>query len=429
MTTMLPSESACSIDFESLQAQGRGILKDFDDGHVPEIFRGSASKSKLWLQKEEQVDVRLHVYDEALPAHLIQALYEFTLQGEHPSWGAYVTWEEQACVDRNNNAITLLEAKSPLKETQRQVLSQHAAAYFVNTVSQLTGTTFHQGSPVRLDPAEIHGVAVWALRSNPSSQVSYHIDYAELIRYETNVVAPPLWAGTLHCAPHCIEGGAFAVNLQGLPHYQRHGYKGLKSGDHQGGWEQPTNPEQVTVSESQWATIPYCSNRLICHSGSLPHLSTKVEAGTRVILGFNFFGHDLGPHIQPAPEHSPQFRQRVLQWQQRQQEQKLLSLECIQQNRALTKLLVLAKRDRDQQDFKDRQRRLHEQVQLYLVEKHDGVSAEDLCLHLGSTDGSWPNADDVRVYLSQQVRRGNLQADVPYTGLLSKHTSVKIWLN
>ena len=45
-----------------------------------------------------------------------------------------------------------------------------------------------------------HGVAVWALSSNPGQSVQYHIDYAELLRYEYNVTVPPLWAGTLQCS-------------------------------------------------------------------------------------------------------------------------------------------------------------------------------------------------------------------------------------
>jgi hypothetical protein len=46
---------------------------------------------------------------------------------------------------------------------------------------------------------QVHGVAVWALSSTAGQSVSYHIDYAELLRYEYNVTVPPLWAGTIQC--------------------------------------------------------------------------------------------------------------------------------------------------------------------------------------------------------------------------------------
>ena len=92
--------------------------------------------------------------------------------------------------------------------------------------------------------------------------------------------------------------------------------------------------------ETHWVTIPYAFNRGIVHRGDLPHLSAPIEHirskdsnsnsipscqpeidnGTslvtsppqsRVIVGFNVFGHDVGARIAKAPEHSKQFRRRV----------------------------------------------------------------------------------------------------------------------
>ena len=64
-------------------------------------------------------------------------------------------------------------------------------------------------------------------------QVEYHIDYAELYRYETNIIHPPLYAGTVQVSPlgtqsitqanKTMEGGSFLVNTAGLEHYKRLG--------------------------------------------------------------------------------------------------------------------------------------------------------------------------------------------------------------
>ena len=73
--------------------------------------------------------------------------------------------------------------------------------------------------------------AVWCLSSTLSNEVEYHIDYAELYRYETNIVQPPLYAGTLHLSPFTsaadMVGGDFCVNTQGLSNYIKLGYKGI----------------------------------------------------------------------------------------------------------------------------------------------------------------------------------------------------------
>ena len=76
-----------------------------------------------------------------------------------------------------------------------------------------------------------HGVAVWALCAPAGAAVPYHVDYAEQVRYATNIVAMPLVGGILHCTPSgSLEGGDYYVYLhdspaQSLQHYQDHGYK------------------------------------------------------------------------------------------------------------------------------------------------------------------------------------------------------------
>jgi hypothetical protein len=75
----------------------------------------------------------------------------------------------------------------------------------------------------------VHGTAVWCLSSTAKDEVRYHIDYGELHRYETNIIYPPLYAGTCHLSPlstiEDIDGGAFKANLNGVEHYRKFGYK------------------------------------------------------------------------------------------------------------------------------------------------------------------------------------------------------------
>ncbi len=77
------------------------------------------------------------------------------------------------------------------------------------------------------DRDRIHGTVVWCLSSGLENEVQYHIDYAELFRYETNVIHPPLYAGTCQVSPFAekladgrvglgkMEGGDFMANTSG----------------------------------------------------------------------------------------------------------------------------------------------------------------------------------------------------------------------
>jgi hypothetical protein len=61
----------------------------------------------------------------------------------------------------------------------------------------------------------VHAVAVWAMAAQVGSEeVPYHLDYAEKVQYQTNIIVPPLVAGTLHCTRAPIKGGAFQVSLE-----------------------------------------------------------------------------------------------------------------------------------------------------------------------------------------------------------------------
>eukprot|EP00956_Cyclotella_meneghiniana_P020974 scaffold37642_cov96-Cyclotella_meneghiniana.AAC.6 len=389
-----------------------------------------------------------------------------------------------------------------------------------------------------------HGVAVWALSSKAGHSVQYHIDYAELLRYEYNVTVPPLWAGTVQCSeiwnnvcidedsiandaekcdgiheccghchkrnqvfqpemksigfdshPHrslrCIfdgvhecssvcekpqwnttssktpqqnsfmRGGEFCVNLRGLEHYSEHGYKGNISGDAYGGWKRPIQPKQsqyntnVFCESSQWVTIPYAFNRGIVHKGDLPHLSAPIESieaietnsgsrnssfKSRVIVGFNVFGHGVGEVIAKAPEHSKAFRRKVKLYRAtvgacasnessevdiadiNYKKQNGLNISQISENRALKKLLVLAKREVVKEEFRQQQQQLMNVVWRKLLEriKNEAPSPTvlDILKELGNAEICYggkvlcPKPDDVHAQLNRMIIDENSFRDV-----------------
>jgi hypothetical protein len=220
------------------------------------------------------------------------------------------------------------------------------------------------------------------------------------LRYQTNIIVPPLLAGTLHCTRDPIRGGAFQVSLDGLDHYQTHGYKAKK----------------VQVVVDNMITIPYRYNQLLCHAGHLPHASSRVESiqgdqSLRVIVGFNVFSHDVGPVVQKAPEHSDAFRRQVQVQRKVEQlltQKKNLNLESIRKNKPLSKLLVLAKRERIKQRFRAARAELQERLPTLLP-----ATVQHLMDTLSSTDtGFWPGPVDVQVHLHHQVLDGTLRVVV-----------------
>jgi hypothetical protein len=222
------------------------------------------------------------------------------------------------------------------------------------------------------------------------------LDYAEQIRYCSNVIVPPLLAGTLQCTRDVLDGGDFQVSLQGIPHYEKHGYKAKKA----------------NIGEDETMTrIPYRFNQMICHLGNLPHLSTKVEgihgSQDRVIVGFNVFCHTAGPYVQQAPEHSDQFR-RMIQLQRyihKKTENEGMSLQLLRKNKALSKLLVLAKRQRVKEEYKHSRDRLAKEVPHKLP-----ATVSELMAHFSSAqEGYNIIPDDVRVFLDHQIRQGHLK--------------------
>jgi len=489
----------------------RTFLRSLDDGHIPENFSNTNNhddhETKLveYPSFFEDKTPTVHVLPQnAVPAHLVDALYHATANVADPKpWGTYVTveqvkeyWNNNICSmkaannDETTNELpsttTLCTEQKSSKEVaqERETLAVAAAAHFFQNALAISSSsnsdfppsmeTFHPTSTVPTESSattpiwthhdhdtQAHGVAIWALASTEKSQVPYHLDYAEQIRYEYNLIVPPLLAGTLQCSPvKNMEGGDFWVCMDGLKHYEHHGYKGLKS-------KQQQQPDKTTTTTStsndkytsgpsssefdfskdtaaEWIKVPYRYNQMILQTGQLPHLSTQIQSMEplsdkmhlvtgndnrpkikRVILGFNVFGHDYGPLVQKAPEHSDVFRRKVTlqrvinQTSNRnnhnknssQEQQQRVSLEAIHANKGLSKLLVLAKREKVKRELALAQERLDQALDTFLLEQQlhndssgGGVSVQTLMDKFGTLDGqTWPSQVDVQVHVNRRL--------------------------
>ena len=261
-----------------------------------------------------------------------------------------------------------------------------------------------------------HGVAVWALISSQGMAVPYHMDYAEQVRYASNIIATPLWGGILHCTPsscssssqneegnaESIEGGDYFVYLQSpessWEHYQRHGYK-----------SQLRNP-----NEENRITIPYRTNRLIAQAGYLPHGSTAVTAlmtgvKGRVVVGLNVFGADVGRIVQALPEHSPQFNAWVSRLRQDRRGQSVALRTLVQRRPKIARRLLQQKSKADYQRAAQQLAIDVEQALLLSfrqsdsnIKQYDGLTISELQSKFARHDGRYPSPTDVWVYIEHR---------------------------
>lgn len=390
----MQDDSFCDIDWDKMQ------LRPFDDGHVPENLKDVATQiadHPFFHRGAAQV----HMYANALPESLVDAAYEKTANSGLPAWGDYVTFEQIKSFWNRHDGESI-PATNP-------ELTIALAAYYLKLSLGATGncqpsksfSLLDQPKPSPLwtdnDVEELaHGVAVWGLAAGPGAQVPYHLDYAEQVRYESNVIVPPILAGTLQCTRDNITGGDFLVSLEGIPHYQKHGYKCKR--------KQPRTEELLR--------IPYQYNQLTCHRGDLPHASTRIERidgeQLRVIVGFNVFGHDVGKFVRQWPEHSENFRRKVkVQRALLHGNSKIMSLERLRQNKPLSKMLVLAKRERIKKEFKQAQEMLAKQIPNHLP-----ATVQDLmdCFYSENQTLCWPaSPTDIHVYLHHQIKEGKFK--------------------
>jgi hypothetical protein len=284
-------------------ADGFSVVVDpFDDGHQPALAQ-NRGETKLARNLGKAHTSFVSVFDDLLPDPWSGRIYDYAISRRKP-WGIYVQTKD--LVDLSQ--ATLLENLESLWHSDPERAFAMCATYML-VMKRGRGS-------VGCDIEHIHGTAVWCLCSGVTNSVEYHIDYAELYRYETNVIHPPLYAGTCHVTPlgvggDSIKGGAFCVNMGGIEHYKAFGYKAKLKG--------AKALEEDMANNSNWFTVRYKANRGIFHDGDLPHLSTPVEylpADTqRVILGFNCFTSDVGECCIRAPEHSRAFNRTVKLYQ------------------------------------------------------------------------------------------------------------------
>jgi hypothetical protein len=127
--------------------------------------------------------------------------------------------------------------------------------------------------------------------------------------------------------------------------------------------------------------------------------------------------HD-GTHPQPGKEDTTTIVKRANQRQP--PTSSSLSIQTIQSNPFLAKLLVRAKRQKQQEDFAKQQASLDERIDAFLAEQSDQTSTvQNVIDHVIKDRGSnrpepsdlkglaWPtNAMDVHVHIHQRCRKG-----------------------
>jgi hypothetical protein len=112
-------------------------------------------------------------------------------------WGVYVPvserqLEEAGDAARETPELERDEAESP--EAYRHALARQTVQEF------LVGNDGGQRIS-KSDWQRTHGVAVWVIASGCDDETGYHVDYAEQLRFETNVVFPPTYGATQHVSP------------------------------------------------------------------------------------------------------------------------------------------------------------------------------------------------------------------------------------
>ena len=386
-SSSLPRSGSSRIEedhiFSDINWENRtaGTLIDWDDGHVPERFLLETEprekhKTKLWRYNKNENRSRpfVCIHDDVLPPQLCHEIYQYTTHREEERpWGTYVRLEDfsrdKTCSSSSSTEDTL-DAKDHLARKAAEIYWKHLREDHLGAAENDEKSRTVEGKKESEEDAfqNIHGIAVWALPAKTGTQVPYHLDYAEQIRYFCNIVVPPVWAGTLHCSPFQVEGGAYVVNYHGLHHYQKHGYKAsflVQDGNQ-------NQSETMMEREDGWLYVPYRFNRLICQTGDLPHASTRVHRmeghdSRRVMVGFNVFDKQFGPWVARAPEHSEAFLQMMTKSRRRNAQPTSLSLSKIQQSPALSRLLVAAKREKERQERLEKRQVLEKDIEEILL--------------------------------------------------------------
>uniref|UniRef100_K3X9E7 Uncharacterized protein n=1 Tax=Globisporangium ultimum (strain ATCC 200006 / CBS 805.95 / DAOM BR144) TaxID=431595 RepID=K3X9E7_GLOUD len=315
-------------------------LVPWDDGFTPS---GCNNKpGKIVRDQVRSTPRAFQVVDHAVERETAQSLYESAVRAR--VWGVYVpTRELRFTSDAGLPApMEQQKAEDAGEEQYRKSIAKRAVQeLLVDKAASMIS---------REDWERTHGVAVWVIASDCDDETEYHLDYAEMVRYETNVIVPPIYGATLHVSPlQCtevprdlgeqqqqnenededqldlVEGGGFHVNLDGLEHYKQYGYKTrLRS-------KLTTDAlEAISLTEPGWQHVPYLYRRGIICDGEFPHFSGRVRAlpkrlnattatsamlsqlpVKRVVVGFNLFPHEIGAFVQKFPEHSAAFNKYI----------------------------------------------------------------------------------------------------------------------
>lgn len=307
----------------------------WDDGFTPSGCGGRAGR--LVRDQPRSSPGALLVVDNAVSRATADQLYASAVAAR--VWGVYVPVAQLFTDVDSDDTERARDARDKDEEADRQALARRAAReLLVENASTVVSAS---------DWAAAHGVAVWVIASDCDDETEYHLDYAELVRYETNVIVPPLYGATLHVSPLRNDdvtsrvvhppapfdseedalpvsiGGAFYVNRRGLAHYAQYGYKTRR-----------LTPSKVTTdvlearsdTEAGWERVPYLYRRGIICDGELPHFSGRVRSlppasewrssaqglpVKRVVVGFNVFPHAIGACVAKYPEHSSAFNKHV----------------------------------------------------------------------------------------------------------------------
>ncbi|KAG1705626.1 hypothetical protein DVH05_003328 [Phytophthora capsici] len=314
-------------------------LCEWDDGFTPSGCNDRPGKIVRDFARDHPGTCA--VIDEAVSERTADLLYASAVKAK--VWGVYVPMSELQLENADNQLqapeLEQDEAKNP--DAYRHALARRTVQEF------LLGSDARQRITKR-DWERTHGVAVWVIASDCNDETEYHLDYAEQVRYETNVIFPPIYGATLHVSPlhndlteveaiqgretRSFEGGGFYVNLTGLAHYDQYGYKTRK---------QPhrlTTDELEELSERElgWKRISYKYRRGILCDGEFAHFSGRVRTlptaavgaelpVKRVVVGFNLFPSEIGACVAKFPEHSGAFNRYVKLSQAAVKQTKLLS--------------------------------------------------------------------------------------------------------
>ena len=310
------------------------------DGFTPAITSFTGSSEQRMVVEQERSSPKLLRLVEDIDAALVDELYACACDAGCPL-GVYVpTAEVVVGEEPAAEAAAAAAAADKDKDAPLRPLARRAArAIFLDS-----------GALDAADLARVHGFMCWCLPVGVGSSVTYHVDYGESLRYETNLIVPPLYGAVLHCSDleHCAEldaspsdaddddvdvdafvaedlgvapfdaaplpphrqmgGGVYYVHRDGLPHYARWGFKGKLLAAEEGTTPSPEELLARVGTEEGWVRVPYRYRRAIVQDGDLPHLSTRVSSlppgQKRVILGINAYGAIAGPMLQRMPDHS-----------------------------------------------------------------------------------------------------------------------------